>query len=66
MGCELCLYNKYHKNGKCGYTANNRSNPELGEDCLNFDYNCDICKDEGFRYYDCPDCDLTEEEYYGD
>ena len=63
MKCELCLYDR---KGKCAYTANDKSNPDNAEECPNFDYNCDICKDEGFKHYDCPGCDLTEEEYYGE
>lgn len=63
-GNSLCLYHK--TNNTCSYTANNLSNPELGEDCHNFDYDCDICKGEGFQHFGCLNCDLTPEEYYGE
>lgn len=65
-GCELCLYKR--TGGVCGYNTKNArlSKPELGEECPNFDYDCDICRDQGFRHYDCPGCDLTEEDYYGE
>lgn len=64
MRCDICLYYRYHNHKKCAYTANDLSNPDLGEECPNFDYNCDICKESGFKHYGCCDCDLTEEEYY--
>lgn len=64
MNCsnKLCIHRKH--NDVC--SAPNNSNLQLGEDCPNFDYNCEICQDIGFRHFGCGDCDLTEKEYYYD
>lgn len=64
MNCsnKLCIYHRY--NDVCSLP--NNSDLQLGEDCPNFDYDCEICQDIGFRHFKCDDCDLTEKEYYYD
>ena len=64
MNCsnKLCINRKH--NDVC--SASNNSNSQLGEDCPNSDYDCEICQDIGFRHFGCSDCDLTEKEYYYD
>lgn len=61
---KICIYHKC--DNICGYMGNDNSKSQLGEDCPNFDYDCTECQDRGFKYYECPDCDLTEDEYYED
>lgn len=34
--------------------------------CLNFEYDCEQCKENGFKHYDCADCCLSEDEYFAD
>lgn len=64
MDCKEteCMYNK---RSKC--TSDSTLNePNKGKDCLGFDYDCIDCQEIGFRHYDCSDCCLSEEEYYGE
>lgn len=62
MECKVCMYDRQ---GKCSY-GGDRSNPDNPEECPNFDYSCGICCEIGFKHFDCVDCDLSEEEYWGE
>lgn len=64
MNCKVCEC-MYNIDFNC---MNNTSSndPNKGIECLGFDYDCMECQEIGFRHYECVDCCLSEDEYYGE
>jgi hypothetical protein len=64
MDCKVteCLH---CVNRKC-ISNNSLNTPTKGTECIGFDYDCALCQENGFRYYECSDCCLSEDEYYGE
>lgn len=59
--CE-CIYNQKMECTNTGDLCDSSK----GLECVGLEYDCILCQETGFQHFECSDCCLDEDDYYGD